>query len=82
MKKNINFRTCIVSRKKLHKEYLVRFVIVNNNLELDSNYQIPGRGFYILKDKEILNKVINDKILEKKLKINISKDVYDKLAKI
>lgn len=82
MKKNINFRTCIVSRKKLRKEYLVRFVIVNNNLELDLNYQIPGRGFYILKDKEILNKVINDKILEKKLKINISKDVYDKLAKI
>ncbi len=82
MKKNINFRTCIISRKKEHKDNLIRFVITNNQLEIDLNNQLPGRGFYVSKNKEIINKAINDKILEKKLKINVSKDVYDKLAKI
>lgn len=46
-----NTRMDILSRKPYSREELIRFVIKDNNLIIDSNDSLPGRGVYLLKGK-------------------------------
>ena len=44
--------------------------------------KMNGRGAYIKKDINILDKVVKSKILEKKLEVNIPSSIYDELRQI
>lgn len=56
----VNYRTCILSHKKYPKGDLVRFVVINDTIHPEENYQGNGRGYYVskdsLKDTKLLKK--------------------------
>ncbi len=81
--KKIPMRMCVVTREKCEKRNLIR-VVKNKEGEVlvDLTGKINGRGAYIKKDIEVLNKARKNKILERTLEINISDALYDELEKI
>lgn len=81
--KKIPMRMCVVTREKCEKRNLIR-VVKNKEGEvlIDLTGKMNGRGAYIKKDVEVLNKARKNKILERTLEINISDALYDELEKI
>lgn len=73
-------RTCIVTREKLNKKELVRIVVDKNlNVSIDYKQNLPGRGFYLQKKIEIIEKAKKSKILNKKLKTQVKEEIYNEL---
>lgn len=81
--KKIPLRTCVVSKEKLPKQELVRIVKNNeNNVFVDLTGKSNGRGAYIKKDIDVLEKAIKSKILERHLEVEIPNSVYNDLRNI
>lgn len=78
--KKIVQRTCISCNEKKDKRELLR-VVLNKNGEIfvDTTGKAEGRGLYICKNEDCLNKAKKAKKLEKKLEINISDDIYESI---
>ena len=76
-------RSCVVTGEKLPKQELLRIVrTTENNVVCDPTGKINGRGAYIKKDIEVLEKAKKSKILEKKLECTIDENVYEEIRKI
>lgn len=70
-------RTCIVSRQKYDRRELFRVVKdKDNNISLDLTYKKEGFGAYLLKDINIIKKSKDNNLLNRKLKINVPKEIY------
>ncbi len=81
--KKIPMRTCIVTGEKLPKIELLRIVrSTEGEVIPDLTGKINGRGAYIKKDQEVLEKAKNKKILERKLETSISEEIYEKISEI
>ena len=81
--RKIPMRSCIVTREKLPKQELLRIVrTTDNSVVADVSGKINGRGAYIKKDIEVLNKAIKSKVLERQLETTISDEVYEEIRKI
>ena len=81
--RKIPMRSCVVTREKLPKSELLRIVkTTDGNVIGDISGKINGRGAYIKKDIEVLDKAIKSKILEKQLETTISDTVYEEIRKI
>lgn len=81
--RKIPLRTCVVSKEKLPKQELVRVVKNNENVVfVDLTGKSNGRGAYIKKDKDILDKAIKSKVLERHLEIEIPDCIYEELKNI
>ena len=81
--KKIPLRTCVVTREKFEKKDLIRVVKNNENeVFIDLTGKANGRGAYIKKDIEVLEKAMKSKILEKQLETTISNEVYEQIRKI
>ena len=81
--RKIPLRTCIVTKEKFEKKDLIR--IVRNNegkVFVDLSGKANGRGAYIKKDIEVLEKAKKSKVLDKQLEINIPDEVYNELENI
>lgn len=75
--KKIPMRRCVVTGEQFPKRDLLRIVKTKEGeILVDLTGKINGRGAYIKKDLEVLNKAIKSKILEKKLEIQIQEDIY------
>ena len=73
-------RTCIGCREKKEKRNLIRIVKnKKNEFDIDLNYNKDGRGAYICKNIECLQKIEKGKKLEKALKASIPEEFYEKL---
>ena len=81
--RKIPMRSCVVTREKLPKQELLRIVkTTDGDVIADVSGKVNGRGAYIKKDIEVLEKAIKSKILERQLETTISMDVYDEIRKI
>lgn len=81
--KKIPMRSCIVTREKLPKGELLRVVkSPTGEVLVDTTGKINGRGAYIKKDIEVLEKAKKSKILERVLETEISDSVYEEILKI
>ena len=81
--RKIPMRSCVVTREKLPKQELLRIVkTTDNSVVADISGKINGRGAYIKKDIDVLDKAIKNKILERHLETTISNDVYEEIRKI
>ena len=81
--RKIPMRSCVVTREKLPKVELLRIVRTTDGTVIaDISGKVNGRGAYIKKDIDVLNKAMNSKILEKHLEIAISNEIYDEIRKI
>ena len=73
-------RTCVVTREKLPKQELVRVVRTpENEVIIDESGKANGRGAYLKKDLEVINKAEKTKILNSRLEVEVPKEIYDNL---
>lgn len=80
--RRIPLRTCIITKEQLPKQELLRIVRTKEGEVLvDETGKVNGRGAYIKKDLEVLEKAIKGKALERKLEIKIDGSVYDEIRK-
>lgn len=81
--RKIPLRTCVISKEKLPKQELIR-VVRNNEMQVfvDLTGKSNGRGAYIKKDINVLEKAIKSKALERHLEIEIPNDIYEELKSI
>ena len=81
--RKIPMRSCVVTKEKLPKQELLRIVRTTDNLVVaDVTGKINGRGAYIKKDIDVLDKAIKNKILERHLETTISNEVYEEIRNI
>ena len=83
VQKKIPMRTCVVSHEKLPKKELVR-IVRNKDGEVfvDETGKINGKGVYLKKDLDIINKAEKSKILNKYLEIDVNDEIYEEVRKI
>ena len=80
MNKKESLRMCIACREMKDKRSLLR--IVKNkegNIFVDKTGKANGRGAYICKDIECLNKLKKQKILNKAFKMMIDENFYKEI---
>lgn len=76
--KKIPMRTCVVTKEKYEKRDLLRIVRTpEGNVIVDSTGKANGRGAYLKKEIEVINKAEKTKILERILETEIPSDIYE-----
>lgn len=77
--KKIPMRRCLVSNQSYPKEELFRVVSTQDGVILDISGKVNGRGAYIYRDEESIQKAKKTKCLEKALGVQINDDVYERM---
>lgn len=78
--RKIPMRTCVVTKEKLPKQELVRVVRTpENEVIIDESGKANGRGAYLKKDIEVINKAEKTKILNSRLEVEVPKEIYESL---
>ncbi|MFR1707868.1 MAG: RNase P modulator RnpM [Clostridium sp.] len=78
--KKIPQRMCTGCMEMKPKKELIRIVKnKENEISIDLHGKKPGRGAYICRDIECLEKAVKTKRLERNLETKISEEIYDKL---
>lgn len=81
--KKIPLRTCVITKESLPKQELLRVVRTpEGNVVVDETGKVNGRGAYIKKDIDVLQKAQKSKALEKRLECKIEDSVYEEIRKI
>jgi len=76
-------RTCVVTKEKYLKKDLLRIVRdVNGEAQIDLTGKLNGRGAYIKKDPQVVDKAKQTKALERHLEITISDEIYEKIKEV
>ena len=80
VKKKKPERTCMACNEQKEKQELLRIVKSKDGIiEIDLTGKKNGRGAYICKNEECLNKVIKTKRLEKIFEKEITLDLYESI---
>lgn len=79
--KKVPLRTCVVTKERFPKKELIRIVRDNTGkVFVDLTGKANGRGAYLKKDKEVIEKARKDKQLDKHLEIKVPDSIYDELS--
>lgn len=79
--KKVPMRKCVVTGEKLEKKELIRIVKDNtNNVFIDPTGKANGRGAYLKKDITVINKAKKNKILDRRLEVEIPDSIYEELV--
>lgn len=73
-------RKCVVTNETRPKKEMIR-IVRNKELEvaIDRTGKMNGRGAYITMDKAIIEKAIEQHVLERTLKVKIDESLYVEL---
>lgn len=78
--KKVPMRTCVVTHEKCEKKDLLRIVKNNEGVVfVDDTLKANGRGAYLKKDKNVIEKARTSKVLERHLETKIEDKIYDQL---
>ena len=78
--KKIPMRTCVITKEKLPKGDLIRVVRTpEGNVIVDLTGKANGRGAYLKKDLETIEKAKVSKLLNKHLEVNIPDEIFEEL---
>lgn len=81
--KKIPQRTCLVTKEKLDKKSLIRIVRTpEQKVIIDETGKSNGRGAYLKKDIEVIEKAQKSKALDRALNIEVPIEIYEELKKI
>ncbi len=81
MAKKTPLRKCIGCGQMMEKKSLIRIIKTSDDeIMLDPTGKLNGRGAYICKDSNCLKQAIKTKGLDRAFKMQISKEIYDKLG--
>ena len=73
-------RRCISCNERKEKHELLRIVRTpEKNVEIDLTGKKNGRGAYICKSEDCLNKIIKSKKLERSFEVEIKTDFYEEI---
>ena len=77
MIKKVPLRSCVITREKLPKKELIR-VVKNKegNVSIDLTGKANGRGAYLKKDLEVINKARLSKMLDRVLEVKVPDELY------
>jgi hypothetical protein len=80
--RKIPLRMCVVTREKYEKRELLRIVRTpSGKVLIDDSGKMNGKGAYLKKDAEVINKARKNKILNKVLEVDIEDSLYDEMLK-
>lgn len=78
--RKIPMRTCVITKEKLPKQELIRVVRTpEGKVIVDNTGKANGRGAYMKKDIDVINKARKTKTLERILEVPIDDEIYDNL---
>ncbi|MBR1968685.1 MAG: YlxR family protein [Clostridia bacterium] len=77
MEKKIPMRTCIACRENKPKRELIRVVKFGDEIKLDKTGKMNGRGAYVCNDKECVEKIKKQKLLNRAFSMQVPDSVYD-----
>ncbi|MBO5102858.1 MAG: YlxR family protein [Clostridia bacterium] len=77
--KHIPLRMCIVTRKMLPKQQLIRLVKTESGLLIDKSQKMSGRGFWISKDAEVVALARKKRALNRVAHCEVKDDLYNDL---
>lgn len=81
--KKIPMRSCVITKEKLPKKELIRIVRTpEGNVIVDESGKANGRGAYLKRDIEVIEKCKKTKALNRILETEISDDVFENLKEI
>lgn len=81
--KKIPMRTCVVTREKFPKAELVRVVRTpENTVVIDTTGRTNGHGAYLKKDLQVIEKAMNNKILNRVLEIEVPNEIFEQLKEL
>ena len=81
--KKMPARTCVITKEKTLKKDLLRVVRDNTgNVSVDTTGKANGRGAYLKKDKEVINKAKTTKALERILEVTIPESIYEEMLSL
>ena len=81
--KKVPLRSCVITKEQLPKQELLRIVRTPyGEVQADETGKLNGRGAYIKKDIEVLEKAKKTGLLAKRLECTISDEVYEEIRKI
>lgn len=72
-------RTCAVCRNKDEKRNFIKIVRVNGEIVLDKEQKINGRGMYVCKNNECIQKAIKTKAINRCFKKEVPANLYEEL---
>lgn len=76
-------RTCVVTHEKFPKQELLRIIRTpDGNVEVDLTGKKNGRGAYIKKDLDVLERAKKSKVLERHLEVEINNSVYEEIENV
>ena len=80
MNKKVPLRRCIACNNQVEKKELLRIVKPKDSMiEIDLTGKKNGRGAYICKNEDCLNKVMKNKKLERVFETKIENDFYESI---
>jgi len=78
--KKIPMRSCVVTKEKLPRQELVRVVRTpEGNVIIDLKGKANGRGAYLKKDIDVIEKAKKSKILDRTLEVSVGEEIYEEL---
>lgn len=78
--RKIPMRTCVITKEKCEKKDLIRVVRTpEKDVVVDTTGKLNGKGAYLKKDIEVINKARQNKILDRVLEVKVEDSVYDEL---
>ena len=79
--KKVPMRSCVVTGEKLEKKELFRVVRdKNGHVFIDLSGKANGRGAYLKRDVDVINKAKKSKILDRRLEVEVPLSVYEELV--
>ncbi len=79
MEKKVPMRTCIACRTEKPKKELIRVVKFQDQISLDLTGKKNGRGAYVCNEKECIEKLKKQKLLNRSFSCPVEDVVYDKI---
>lgn len=80
--KKIPLRTCVVTKEKCEKRDLLRVVRTpEKEVIYDESGKANGKGAYLKKDIDVINKAKKSKILDRVLEVSVPDEIYETLTR-
>lgn len=81
--KKIPMRSCVITKEKLSKQELIRIVRTpEKEVLVDLTGKLNGKGAYLKKDINVINKAFKSKQLNKILDIEVPDKIYEELKEM
>ena len=81
--KKVPLRKCVVTNERFEKRELIRVVRTpEGNVIVDKTGKANGRGAYVSKSKQVVEKAKKSKVLDRHLELSVPEEVYTELMNI